>query len=195
MIIFYPFWQLRGCTTKIGCQKFLKIPRTSSRASNACFLLELATKLCAARQGGRCHHQPLPRLTPAQRRALPWGPGSRWQGSDGAKPKLCPCSGPAGTAPTSPHTHPCAGSPLEVTSTPPCSVPGWNLSRRRDLVGPAMVRGSNQHGGWSGEGRKGVKRMRVTNELAGGSITDTRSRDGQQREKHGGAGAGEMSAS
>lgn len=46
-------------------------------------------------------------------------------------------------------------------------------------------------------GRKGLKRMRVTNELAGESITDTRSRDGQeeQKEKHGGAGAGEIAAS
>jgi len=24
MIIFYPFWQLRGCTTKIGCQKMFE---------------------------------------------------------------------------------------------------------------------------------------------------------------------------
>jgi len=39
--------------------------------------------------------------------------------------------------------------------------------------------------------------MRVMNELAGGSIPDTRRWDGQeqQREKRGGAGTGEMVAS
>ena len=68
----------------------------------------------------------MPGPTPTKISALQ--PGSQWQGSDGAKPELCPSSSPTCTASTAPYTHSCAGSPLKVTSTPPCSVSGWHLS-------------------------------------------------------------------
>lgn len=153
MIIFYPFWQLRGCTIKLAARNFLKIPRTSSHARNACSQLKLATKLHAAWWGGHCHHKPLPWLTPQQWESLVVGTGWHWQSSAGGKPELQS----SWTTPTHP---PLWGSPFKVTSTPPHPCLGVTCAGV-NLVGPELARRKDQYRGWSRAGRKGLERIKV----------------------------------